>query len=72
MKEMGASPRRLATTLSAGLMCLSVVCLCAGGMFAAAQHGVLRVLFGASGFAGYVYLFARALEGFGFSRSGAP
>ena len=49
------------------LLCVSLVCLCAGGLLASAQHGVLRAAFGSGGFAAYVYFFGRALGRIGLT-----
>lgn len=63
---------RPGAALPAGLVCLSVVCLAAGGILAGAQHGLLRVLYGGGGFAAYVYFFARALDALGLPGPDAP
>ncbi len=50
-----------------GLVTTSLLCLCGGGLLAASHEGLTRLLFGAGGFAGYVFFFARALGIIGLS-----
>jgi hypothetical protein len=50
-----------------GLLAASILCLCAGGLLAAAREGLPRLLYGAGGFAGYVYFFAQALKKLGLT-----
>jgi hypothetical protein len=45
-----------------GLVTASLVCLCAGALFAVAREGLPRLAFAAGGFAGYLYFFAHALR----------
>ncbi len=72
MREIPVFVRLRAAALPLGLLCVSLACLCAGGLLAAAEHGLLRAVYGGSGFAAYVYFFARALGEIGFPRSGVP
>lgn len=59
-------PSRLRSLPSAlGLATASILCLCAGALLAVAHEGLPRLLFGAGGFAGYVYFFAHALRELG-------
>ncbi len=69
---MHASPGVPSLAFPAGLLCLSVACLCGGGILAAARHGILRFLYGGVGFGAYVYFFARALDALGLPHSDAP
>jgi hypothetical protein len=71
VREFPAFTRFRAAAVTFAFLCASVACLCAGGVLAAAQHGVARAILGGGGFAAYVYLFARALDGTGLPRSGA-
>ena len=72
MREIALLARLRSAAVPLGLLCVSLACLCAGGLFAASQQGVLRAVFGGTGFAAYVYFFARALGEIGFPRSGVP
>lgn len=64
MKDLAPpAPHGLA---SAALVAASLASLAGGALLAVPLHGVLRFVVGMGGFAGYVGLFARALEGFGF------
>lgn len=72
MSEMSLKARLRSATVPLLLLCFSLACLCAGGLLAAAQHGILRAAFGSGGFAGYVYLFSRALGRIGLANAGAP
>lgn len=72
MRDIPAVARIRSAAVPLGLLLVSLVCLCAGGMLAAAQHGVLRALLGGGGFAAYVYFFARALGAIGFPPPAAP
>lgn len=72
MRDIPALPRLRYALIPLVLLCVSLTCLCAGGLLAAAQHGVLRAVLGGGGFAAYVYFFARALGEIGLGRSIAP
>jgi hypothetical protein len=50
---------------AAALIAASLASLVGGALLAVPLHGVLRFAVGMGGFAGYVGLFARALEGLG-------
>jgi hypothetical protein len=51
-----------------GLIAASVLCLCGGSLLAVSREGLLRLLFGAAGFASYVFFFAHALRALGVPR----
>jgi hypothetical protein len=56
-------PSRLRSLPSAlGLATASILCLCAGALLAVAHEGLARLLFAASGFTGYLFFFAHALN----------
>lgn len=69
MREFPGLARLRFAAVPFGLLCVSLACLGAGAMLAAAQHGLPRVVVGAGGFASYVYFFARALGELGLPRS---
>lgn len=69
MREVLPPIRRRSLPAALGLVTASVLCLCAGGLLAASRDGLPRLLFGAGGFAGYVFFFARALEILGLTSS---
>ena len=63
MKDVApTAPRGVAT---AALVLGSIASLVGGALLAVPLHGVLRFAVGMGGFAGYVGLFARALNGLG-------
>ncbi len=65
MKEV-LPPSRLRSLPSVlGLLTASVLCLCAGSLLAASCEGLLGLLLGTGGFAGYVFFFAHALKELG-------
>ena len=53
-------PRSLAAFL--GLVTTSLLFLCGGALLAVSFEGVLRLVFGVAGFAGYLFYFSRALS----------
>lgn len=62
MKDLASPAPRGA---AAALIVASLASLVGGALLAVPLHGVLRFAVGMGGFAGYVALFARALEGLG-------
>ncbi len=71
MREIPQASHLRSAAVSVGLLCASLASLAGGGLLAVQYHGVLRAVLGGGGFAGYVVLFARALDRLGFPRSGA-
>ncbi len=65
MREVLPSTRLRCLPSVLGLVTASLVCLWGGAMLAVSREGLLRLLFGAGGFAGYVYFFAHALRELG-------
>jgi hypothetical protein len=65
MREVLLHSRRRSLPSVLGLLTASVLCLCGGGLLAVAHEGLPRLLFGAGGFAGYVFFFAHALRELG-------
>jgi hypothetical protein len=62
---MQTLPRLRLAAFPLGLLCASLASLAGGALLAVQFHGVLRFAIGIGGFAGYVGLFARAIEGIG-------
>ena len=62
MKKLAPPPPR---ALDSALVAASLASLLGGALLAVPLHGVPRFVVGMGGFAGYIALFARALEGFG-------
>ena len=65
MKDLARPATRAGAAAAAALLAASLASLAGGALLAVSLHGVLRFVVGMGGFAGYVGLFARALEGFG-------
>lgn len=62
MKEVRSPSNLRSLPTILGLITASLLCLCGGALLAAGHEGLLRLVFGAGSFAGYVFFFAHALK----------